>query len=100
MTLLTVQEVAERLCFTPQTVRNMVKRGELIGIYRPGAFYRIPEQSLIDFMEQHTCRPQESLDDRGSQPELSNEQTDDGTSRTALNSVRLGQLTKEKQNVS
>ena len=100
MTLLTVQEVAETLSITQQTVRNMVKRGELVGIYRPGAFYRIPEQSLIDFMEQHTCRPQSNPDARESQPESSNEQTEDGTSRTALNFVRLGQLTKEKQNVS
>lgn len=55
--LLTVPETAERLRSHPETVRQMLRRGDLEGIKFPsanrGGTWKIPESSIQKFLRLH-----------------------------------------------
>jgi excisionase family DNA binding protein len=57
--LLTVDEVAERLRVTPETVRVWLRQGELAGIsLGRRAGYRIEEAELQRFLDRRRGKPQ------------------------------------------
>ncbi len=43
--LMTVQEVSERLRLTTETIRRLIRRGELAG-FRAGRSYRVPKKAI------------------------------------------------------
>jgi excisionase family DNA binding protein len=60
MTLLTVDEAATQLRVHPETIRRMIKRGELAAV-RAGSVYRIPADELAPKRVEPT--PRASVDD-------------------------------------
>ncbi len=62
--LVTVQEAADRLSFTPQLVYGLVRKGQLSAV-RQGKYVRIRLSDLSRWMDKHTDKP---LDTRLYQP--------------------------------
>lgn len=58
--MLTVDEAATRLNVHPETIRRMIRRGELAAV-KAGAVYRIPENELAPKRAEPT--PRASVDD-------------------------------------
>jgi len=50
--LLTLEEAAERLRVDPETVRNYINTGKLIGVKLAGWATRVDEQDLEKFIEE------------------------------------------------
>ncbi|MBV17513.1 MAG: hypothetical protein CMO05_08565 [Thalassospira sp.] len=53
--LLTLHEVATRLGVCYETARQLVNRGEMTCIRRPGCQIRVPASSLSEYLERYTC---------------------------------------------
>ena len=54
MRLLPLRDVAQTLGCTYETVRRIVKRGELTYVQRPGCSIRVSETALAEYLERHT----------------------------------------------
>lgn len=57
--LLTVNQVAERLNVTPDSVYNWLREGKLIG-FKAGRLWRVTEQQLQDFLTREQGGRQEA----------------------------------------
>lgn len=57
---LSLREVASILRCTYETVRRVVKRGEMAYVQRPGCSIRVSETALNDYLERNTWPAQEN----------------------------------------
>lgn len=57
--LLNVREVAEILDMHPDTIRDLLRRGDLVGIKMPGlrGSWKVEERAIEQFFMRHTHRP-------------------------------------------
>lgn len=58
-TILTVEQVAERLQLSPRSIRRAIAEQGLRAI-RLGASYRILEDDLVEWLEQRATRPRDA----------------------------------------
>ena len=92
MTNLTLQQTADRLGYSYETVRQLVKTGELACIQRGHGFaIRIPDWSVSEFEERYLWPAQRSPRGLSEYPE---NQT--GTSETVGNSFQRAQRMKRR----
>lgn len=93
--LLTLHEVADRLGVCYETARQLVNRGEMACIRRPGCQIRVPASSLSEYLERYTCPA------RKNHPASSNSKTvKTGTfAFGAKQSLRAQQIARRLSNV-
>ena len=93
--LLSLRKIAEILNCHRETVRRIVKSGELTYVQRPGCSIRVPQSALEEYMERYTWAAQ------GNHQDLNvSEEKKTGTSVMDGKSLARGLRMKRKQNVS
>jgi len=95
MKYFSLREVADILGCTYETVRRIVKRGEMAYVQRPGCSIRVSETALNEYLERHTWPVQANpLGLSASLIESS------GTSQTDENAIAQRLRMRRQQNAS
>ncbi len=67
-TLYTVREIADTLRVHPRTAYRLIKEGRIRGI-KVGSQWRVPESSLLDYIESGLTAPRKKVKDDKDGPE-------------------------------